>query len=255
MPGCNLALVMGMSLFQGGTHVSSTTRILGIAASLLAFLAPSATASTIDLFSDSANSTSSLGRFTGSISYDDAAGSDGVGTLSVHLQNSTMPSYLGGYLTAFAMNIPTSGGSSVTGVSLTSAPANFGLIGGPSFNNGINGAPFGRFDFGASTSSSYLGGGNPNTGLGVGQSGTFVFSLTGSGLNSLDVWDFVNAFSFGPPAGHGPEFFLARFRGFSQGGSDKVPGDPGKRREVPEPTALLLLGAGLLGVARARRRA
>lgn len=237
----------------------SSTRILAIAASVLALASPTASASTIDLFSDTARSVSGLGRFAGWISYDDAAGADSDGTLSVHVENITTPAYLGGYLTAFAMNVPEVGGSSVTGMALTSAPANFSLIGGPSFNNGVDGAPFGSFDFGASTSASFLGEGNPNLGLGVGQAGTFVFSLTGSGLNNLSVWDFVNALSFCSPEGQGPEFFLGRFRGFTdslhQGGTDKVPGDGREPREVPEPTALLLLGTALVGLARFRRRA
>lgn len=227
-----------------------TTHLLGSTVFALSLSVSAASASTISLFSDTANSTSGLGSFTGSLSYDDAAGSDASGTLTLNLTNTSGG---GGYLTALVMNLPISAGTSVTGVSLSSAPANFSLIGGPAFNNGIGAQPFGAFDFGASTSATFLGGGNPNLGLASGQSGSWTFTLTGSGLNNLSVWDFVNALSSNTQ-GQGPEFILTRFRGFRLGGSDKVPGDPGKH-EVPEPTAMLLLGGGLAAFAHARRRA
>ena len=52
------------------------------------------------------------------------------------------------------------------------------------------------------------------------------------------------------PSGYDPQFFVARFRGFEHGGSDKVPGVV----VAPIPGSLLLLGSGLLGLFGLRRK-
>ncbi len=189
---------------------------------------------------------SGLGSFQGSLDYQASDGQNAV--LTVVLKN-TSPVGNGGYLTAFVFNNP---GNSITTASLT-GPARFALLGAPDFDNGVNGAPFGHFDLGASTGGSFEGGGAPNKALGVGMTGTFTFTLTGHGLDALTASSFLSARSVPPGAGEGVMPFVARFRGFADGGSDKVPGGsvkvPDHPRptsfDAPEPATLGMAGAGL----------
>lgn len=127
----------------------------------------------------------------------------------------------------------------ISAITLVSSPANFSALGLEDSN--VNGAPFGRFDFGASTGNSFEGGGNPSLGLATGASGTFTFGLVGTGLDTLTAESFLSAFSVPPGAGEGTQFFAARYRGLIDGGSDKV-------AAVPEPAtyAVLLAGVALL---------
>jgi len=185
-----------------------------------------------------------LGNYSGTFDYVpvDAAH----GTLNITLGN-TSPAGNGGYLTAFAFNNP---GQRITGATLWSSDPYFQLLGAPSFNNGVNGAPYGGFDIGASTGNSFGAGGNPNTGIAVGHSDDFIFQLTGNGLNALTTNDFFTAYSVPPGNGEGVQSFVARFRGFENGGSDKVPGiDPPvvtpESLPTPEPATLLMSSMGL----------
>ncbi len=73
-----------------------------------------------------------LGSFEGSWEY------DGINTLTVTLKNTSDPGN-GGYITAFAFNNPLEGsGDSITNVTLSDG-GNFGVIGGDTFLNDING--------------------------------------------------------------------------------------------------------------------
>lgn len=160
--------------------------------------------------------TGQLGSFAGDFTYN-------LGIITVSLTN-TSPVANGGYLTAFAFGLP----GSVTGT-LDSVPEGFSLLGGS--GGSISVRPFKDLDLGASsTKGDWLGGGSPKDGLGVGQTGIFKFSLAGN-FSSLTEESFSIA---------GDPWFAVRFRGFEDGGSDKVvPGNP-----VPEPVSMLLFGTG-----------
>jgi hypothetical protein len=184
-----------------------------------------------------------LGSYDGTFTY--TAGDAHHALLEITLHN-TSPVANGGYLTAFAFNNPF---DRITSASLTSTNANFVLLGSAPFHNGVSAPPFGNFDLGASTSSAFLGGGNPSKGIGVDGSATFDFLLKGNNLFTLTEADFFATLS-SSAQGEGPRAFLARFRGFKNGGSDKVPGtDPPSTVTIssaPEPTSLTLTATGLL---------
>ena len=177
-----------------------------------------------------------MGSFEGILDY------DGINTLTVSLTN-TSPD--GGYLTAFALNNP--GDSIESIVSWSSTDAGFThLLGDPSFNNSVDTSPFGNFDFGSSsTKDDWLGGGNPQGGIGSGETAIFTFQLSGIDLDALTTQNFISEYNQDDQL-----FFAARIRGFNSGGSDKVPGaiGPLSPDAIPEPSTFLLLGSGILGV-------
>jgi hypothetical protein len=216
-----------------------------LAAVLAIGLATSASAS-VTIASDTGASESGLGAYVATLDYDSTTFK-----LTIDIEN-TSPAANTGFLTAFVLNSPT---TDITGVTLSSAPANFGLLG--LATDGVNGQPFGYFDFGASTGGGFQGGGDPKDGLGVGASGSFVFSFTGSNLGSLTTQDFIDAYSKlkNEDGEKDAQFFVARFRGFKNGGSDKVPATV---EVVPETGSLIvwscLAAAGIPGMVWYRRR-
>jgi hypothetical protein len=173
------------------------------------------------------------GVFTGSLEYTFTNAS--TAKLVVNLLNSNA-SNAGGKLTAFAFNNP---GNKISGVSLSSSLGTMsGLLGGASYNNTVSGSPFGNLDIGATTGSGWIGGGSPNGGIQRGNSATFTFNLTGSSLNTLTTNSFINELN------SSGQFFAVRFRGFDNGGSDKV---AGKLAAIPEPAFYQMSGLLLMG--------
>jgi hypothetical protein len=228
-----------------GYHPGDRTELqmkagVGVLSLVLAMALLPATSHAVPIFGSG-----SQGSFTGTFEY--SPDGEDSGTLEITLTNTTPVD--GGYITGFVFNIPAPGSVDVTGVDFSDP--DFDLLGGPSFSNSVNGASYGHFDIGAALGGSFEGGGNPTFGIGVGGTATFSFFLTGTGLGTLDTWDFLNSLSAPPGMGEGPEAMVVRFRGFDVGGSDKVPAN------VPEPGTALLLGLGLsaLGARRLRSSA
>ncbi len=202
-------------------------------------------ASTVPIFGNGA-----LGDFTGSVAYtSNMAGTSA--NLVVSLTN-TSPAANGGFLTAFAFNVPS--GVNFTSVSFSESSPNSGpwqQLGSLSTLNSVQASPNGYFDLGASINSSFLGGGAPGNGLAVGESATFTFTFAGTGLNAISTSTFLGTQSnLKDSDDKKSEAFMARFRGFEDDGSDKVPG-----QVVPEPsTYAALLASGVAFLAWRKRR-
>jgi len=189
-----------------------------------------------------------LGSFEGTFDYDDVTD-----TVLVTLMNTSDP-LNGGFITAFAFNLPI---DSAADAELVAPPlplvtdTDFVLMFG---DNSINAAPLGSFDIGATTDTfgapppSWLGGGDPSLGIGVGATASFAFHLIGAENAGLSAEVLLSELSFMQDGSDGYPFAV-RFRGFEDDGSDKVVGGV-----VPEPGTLLLLGGGLTALAMRRRR-
>lgn len=180
------------------------------------------------------NGIEGLGSFTGTMSWTYLG--SGMGTLAVSLNN-TSPAANGGYLTGFAFNT-----ASGVGLTLASAP-NAAWLG----MSNVHASPFPNFDFGAALGGNWLGSNSEDAtdGIGTGASGAFSFDVTGddsllAGLTDASFFDTSNGYGF-----------AARFRGFEDGGSDKVPGEV---LVTPLPQTLGLAAASLAGIALLRRR-
>ncbi len=174
------------------------------------------------------NSTEGLGSFVGDIEfyvYDNNNAS-----MTVELTNTSSVDN-GGFITAFAFSNP---GGIISDMSLVDGTSFTGLDGN------ISARPYGDFDYGAALDGrnpSFLGGGSPRSGIGVGETVTFTFTVAGSDLFWLQEQSYLETNLFGTD-----EFFAARFRGFADGGSDKV---LAKATATPEPSTFALLGIGI----------
>jgi hypothetical protein len=206
---------------------------LVIAFAGLGMNAAEAQASFISIESDSSNSTENLGRFTGSIEYNYQFGY--LGTINITLTN-TSAAANAGLLTGFVFNIDSADPDACAVLQSGTHP--FFLDA-----QGENAAPFGDdFDAGAALGGNFLGGGSTNNGIPVVETGTFTFQLVASDAANLTAESFIN----GPYAFD----FIVRFRGFEDGGSDKV---PAMVTIVPAPAALSVLSVCILGLRNRKR--
>lgn len=177
---------------------------LGATFSLLAG-ASSALADSVEIVGLTSASTENLGKFLGSLDYTPAG--DGTGTLVVSLANIS-PAGNDGFITGFLYNVDCDDPA----LSIVLQPGSTHPF---EFADG-SGAPFGGdYMAGAALGGSFLGGGNPNQGIAVGETGVFTFLVTTEQADDLTVASFLE----GPYA----QNFIVRFRGFEDGGSDKVP--------------------------------
>lgn len=190
----------------------------------------SAQADIINIGSEVSASEHALGQFTGTLNY--TSGGANSATIVISLTNTSALAN-GGYITALALWHSSNAGLSTVSF-VSSNDANFGGLAGP-----VNGAPHGNYAAGASTGGSWTGGGSPSAGLAVGESATFTFSVTGVGVGLLSASSFAHL-------NNGEWDLVIRFRGFEDGGSDKVPANP-------TPGAAGLLAMGALAATRRRR--
>lgn len=210
------------------SHPAMVATVAAVAA------AASAGAAIVPITSNSPLSTEGLGEFTGTLDYTYLGGS--AGTLAVTLTNTT-PAGIGGYITAFMFRPPPELG---TFVSALTASNFVDLVNIPA---GTSGSPFpGPWIGGAGLKGSWLAGGQPSGGIGIGQTGVFTFSITGANASMLTSDSFVSGSLVSDPYA-----FVVRFRGMEDGGSDKVPAN-----QLPSPGAVSLLA--LAGAASGRRR-
>src|SRR5256886_15149500 len=139
----------------------------------------------------------------------------------------TSPAANAGYIVADAFNLPS--GVAATLFSTTD----------PDFDTFLEGdvkpRPFGHrtdiVSLGGTLNTAFTrAGGSPLGGIAVGQTAQFVFSLSNAGVNETDVFNSE----------------LARFKGFSNGKSDKtgveLDGPSGPPAAAPQPMTLLLVG-------------
>jgi len=195
-----------------------------------ATLAPAASASLLSFASIAG--TEGLGAYHGTMEWicpkkDDSE----CGTLLVTLTNDS-PLGNCGFLQGFDFNV-------IYGLTLTYQGDAGSIAAGWQHMAGVDASPFGMFDFGAALGGTWPGGGSPENGIAVGETKVFAFEVCGSPefLCSVHVFDF-----FDESGGYG---LVARFKGFDDDGSDKVPA------VTPGPGALAL---AMIAVLAGRRR-
>jgi hypothetical protein len=190
-------------------------------------------ASSITFTGNTADSTGNLGNFAAGFIYNYVAGAT-TATLTADMTN-TSPLANGGYITGFAFNTPNNVNVTLTG----------GTNGAFLVQYSVSASPFGDFGIGVALGGNFLGGGSPLSGIPVGNTAEFLFTVTGT----ADTLAQLSASSFtGTTSSSGGEFSIVRFRGFNNQGSDKVPGQivAGQITVTPEPNVMALLVVGLI---------
>lgn len=206
--------------------------LFAAAAAAILVVSTAAQADIINIQGLSNQSAEGLGRFTGAIEYNFLG--DNHGQLLINLTNMSDPGN-GGFITALIFNIgaPQRSGADTATLVQSTHPAIVDIEG-----PGIGGSPFGHFDAGAGIFGQFEGGGNPSVGIGVGLSGSLEFLVDSQHASVLTASSFID--------GPNDFNFIVRFRGFLDGGSDKVP--------VPVPGSVVLMGLGAIAISSRRRR-
>lgn len=173
-------------------HIRASVPVTIAALALSAGLAPQAHAGLVTLQVNSATGVGSGisygASYQGTLQWSYTGGT--AATVTVSLTNtSSVQSNLAAFVVGLA--------DTSMQVTQVLAPANFAQLTG----NGLKATPFGDYDWGSASTGTFNGGGN-TTGLAKGQSGTWVFSVSGTAaalaavsgpsvFNGVNAWDFV----------------------------------------------------------------
>lgn len=205
-----------------------------MAAAVLLGMTGAAHAGSIDIQSDTANSSHGMGSFVGQISYNYDSDLE-IGKLIVELTNTSDQ----GFLTGFMFNINSIDQNASAALTETSHASFDDLA-----QSELDTSEFGTFEAGAGLHGMFENSIKPSLGVLIDDTGTFEFDVAAEDAMFLDALDFVT--------GEEDFNFLVRFMGFDGGVSDMVPG----MSMIPTPHAALLgiAGLGVLVIAPRRRR-